>query len=86
MQRIPDVLEDQFSIGQHRVVPVPAHSQPVLFEKTRPSSIPLIGFGMLAAIELDNEFRFAAVKIDDVWRDRMLAPELVPGEAPVPQQ
>jgi hypothetical protein len=71
-QRREDYEQYSLGIGQHLVVPESDDSIAAQFEP----ACACLAFGrMLAAIDLDNEFRFRTKKIDNVTADWLLSTE-----------
>jgi hypothetical protein len=86
VQRGPDAFHDPFGLAQHCIVPETQHPQAAPFQIPGPFCIVFAAFGMLAAVELDDEARLVAVDIDDIGRDRMLSAEFPAAETAIAQQ
>jgi len=69
----------------------PYYPVPVLLQKFITHFVPIRTITSIVrlAIDLDNQGRFATIKIHDIWPDRMLTAKLhlsVPATQPLPQQ
>jgi hypothetical protein len=73
LQRTQSRLKHRFCITQYVVVPEPDHSQAASFERTGPCGIGF--FGVLAAVQFDDELGGTAVEVEDIGRIRMLSAE-----------
>jgi len=62
------------------VVPEPEHTIAAGFENRRPCGIVFDSFGMLAAIQFNDQFGFETEEIGDVTIDRVLTAELKAAE------
>jgi hypothetical protein len=77
MQRIPDFLQDCVGVFQHFIVPKTQHSKSFCFQcpSTLHVVLGLIRFGMLTAVQFNAKPGLVAVKVEDVFADRVLPPE-----------
>ena len=71
-ERIKNHVQHPIGIRQHVIVPEADDAIPARLE---PIGARLTFFGMLSAIDLDDEFRLGAKEIDDIGSERMLAAE-----------
>jgi hypothetical protein len=62
---------------QDVIVPEADHTVPATGEPDS-SRVAVVLGGMLAAINFDNEPRFGAEEIDNIWPNRRLAPKAMP--------
>ena len=76
-------LQYAVTVPEDVAVPEPEDA-PTLCAEPRIPAIMIAGAGMLAAIDLDNQLRLDTGEIDDVGRDRELAPE-PPAELVLPK-
>src|SRR6266498_1619194 len=68
--RVPDT----FHISQHIVIPEPQHAKSLSAHVLIAPRIVSTRFGMLAAIDLDDDQRVQACEVSNVWTDADLSP------------
>ena len=68
-------LPNPFHVLQYFVVPESYHLESLDFEPLRSRGISLLLFGMLPAVQFDDEFLFETDKVDNVISDGLLASE-----------
>ncbi len=83
-QRREKLLANAVDIFHHVVIPEPNNDESIRFKKTIPLFVMII-VAVLPTVDLDDPMCIQAYKIDDVFSDWKLPPELEAFEAAIPQ-
>ena len=86
VQRSKNRPENSFQVPQNFVVPKSDDTEPLLLKKCRSRRIPGGLDRVLTAVNLDDQSPLHAGKINHVWRQGMLPPELATGQLPITQR
>lgn len=76
-------FEHAARIFENIVVPEPRHLKALLFQIGRPSAVVVRPFGMLAAIDFNDERALTAQEVAEERPDRCLTDELVSVQSPI---
>ena len=78
-------LPDTIDITQHLIVPEPQHLEPLCAHEVVASRVINSRFGVLAAVDFNDDPRLQTREVSDIWADANLPAELVAFELAEPQ-